>query len=696
MIGGEQQTTAAPLTEEPIIVRFRTTLKPMPMACAMIVALVAGAAIGLQGILAQEGSAKMPPTGTVYYVDFDGGRDDNDGRTGDSAFKYCPGDTEAVGRAGSVELSPGDKVVFRGGVHYRSTVTVALSGAEGRPIVYDGNTDGTFGEGRAIIEGGEPVTGWQKVASANEVEGNPNWERLYCVYLDGDRTFFNFSLYEGDTYLNAAQEPKPRDPFFHDRVGSYRNATIADGASLTDPDYFTSPDPDYYEGAYMALHVQPNLICYQRITGYVPAEHKVTFMPHGQRLYGGRRGHRYALLNSLKVLDRPGEYCLKEKDTADGRARLVLWPHEPGPKGPENVTISTRAHGFLIPDANHIVIDGFRICQQGGEPRAAAVMKFSGPQNRGLVIRNNEICRGWPTPNVNITRLRGIQGAITLRGVSHCLVENNSIYENRRMGVLGAAFDDSVCRYNFLCRNGSTAASFHTCQRSKLQYNIVWDNLGIHANGLTVYLGSNDMLVEGNEVYNSNDCLTLSSSSNIMVRRNILDAHGVEACIAAWTGRPMKNVTIVNNVLLHAGEGWKGGIYEDAGIDGCIIKNNIIDGLSCSRDGIRGEMSHNLWTSRGRDFQGEKPGDVFESDLRKIFVDPDNHDYRLKPGSPAIDAGTEATDAEDIAGTAVPQGDGPDIGVYEFVPNGPRYRKGHAGRLAPPIRPSAAAKIPSH
>ena len=204
------------------------------------------------------------------------------------------------------------------------------------------------------------------------------------------------------------------------------------------------------------------------------------------------------------------------------------------------------------------------------------------------------------------------------------------------------------------------------------------------------------MLVEGNEVYNSNDCLTLSSSSNIMVRRNILDGHGLEVCIAAWSGRPMKNVTIVNNVLLRAGGGWKDGIYENAGIEGCIIKNNIIDGIAFSGGSLRGEMSHNLWISKGRSFQEGKPGDIFESDLRKIFMDPDNHDYRLKPGSPAIDAGTETEGREDIAGTAVPQGGRPDIGAYEFVPNGPRHRQGHAGRLAPPIRPSPPAKLPSH
>ena len=34
----------------------------------------------------------------------------------------------------------------------------------------------------------------------------------------------------------------------------------------------------------------------------------------------------------------------------------------------------------------------------------------------------------------------------------------------------------------------------------------------------------------------------------------------------------MKNVTIMNNVLLRAGEGWKDGIYENAGLGACRRK----------------------------------------------------------------------------------------------------------------------------
>jgi hypothetical protein len=38
-----------------------------------------------------------------------------------------------------------------------------------------------------------------------EVEGNPNWQRLWYTQLDKSNTFFRFALYEGDTYLDILE-----------------------------------------------------------------------------------------------------------------------------------------------------------------------------------------------------------------------------------------------------------------------------------------------------------------------------------------------------------------------------------------------------------------------------------------------------------------------------------------------------------
>ena len=100
--------------------------------------------------------------------------------------------------------------------------------------------------------------------------------------------------------------------------------------------------------------------------------------------------------------------------------------------------------------------------------------------------------------------------------------------------------------------------------------------------------------------------------------------------------------------------------------------NNIIVGnkygLSCMR--CRQRYSNNLVWGNHTDFvrdAGPGNGDV-NRDPR--FVNPGEGDYRLSADSPAIDAGRDAGEPLDAAGSAR-AGDGPDIGAFEFGAAGP-------------------------
>ena len=92
-------------------------------------------------------------TGTTYFVDFASGSDANSGTSPATAWEHAPGDPSARGVPANTTLRPSDTVDFRGGVVYEGTVDLDFSGLPGRPITYDGNSEGTFGTGRAIIDG---------------------------------------------------------------------------------------------------------------------------------------------------------------------------------------------------------------------------------------------------------------------------------------------------------------------------------------------------------------------------------------------------------------------------------------------------------------------------------------------------------------------------------------------------------------
>jgi hypothetical protein len=96
-----------------------------------------------------------PSWAMTYYVDFAGGNDTNAGTSTAAAWKHCPGDNQSGGKAASAVLKAADMVIFKGGVSYIGKITVSWSGSAGNPIIYDGNTSGTWGTGKAILDGGD-------------------------------------------------------------------------------------------------------------------------------------------------------------------------------------------------------------------------------------------------------------------------------------------------------------------------------------------------------------------------------------------------------------------------------------------------------------------------------------------------------------------------------------------------------------
>ena len=759
-------------------------------------ACAAAAAIGL-ALAAFCASAHA----ATYYVDFEGGSDAEPGTSPKQAFRHCPGGALAVDRARATRLVPGDTVIFRGGVVHRDTIQVEASGAEGAPIVFDGNTAGTFGEGRAIVDGSELLTGWTRCTSAADCGGNPDWQSIYWTNAPADVNPFSVNLCDGDAMLSIAQDPELKDPFWDDDLSSFQpvrapnpevespveivtgegmaenssrpyvfildgsrqtSAVVdpcvgavltfrydeartvqrfaleaypnyamprefvlrADGRQVlsaelknergmqefalveevkftelafevrskwpgdrsygavvelqgldaegrnvlkavpvmryTDPDYFTQDDPHYWDGAYFVLFARPAAIHKQKVVRFDPDTDTIWFEMLGARQYPDTG--KFTMMNALRALDRPGEYAMDETTREDGTKRIYLWPPR-GEAGLQDVTFSARNRGFYLSGAGHVTVRGFRIQKQGGTSPSAVYAR--GPATHVCLLDNE------------VTALRagpGRSDAVGMTDVSHSVIDGNRIHHNSHCaGLILRRFDDSVVSNNTLHMNGSTSIDFYECSRSKMLHNTVTDHKGVHANGLTLYLGCRDILVEGNRVSGGAAALTAQDGENITIRYNILDGNG-GTVMGLWNGRPLEGLTIVNNLILNGNpeSSWQVGIFNgNRGGSGYVIRNNIIDALygepTFPDDTV---FSHNIYTRIGP-WQEGKPlgeGELFEPDLKKIFVKPDNGDYRLRPGSPAIDAGTDVGLDHDLAGTPVPQGGAPDVGAYEYVP----------------------------
>lgn len=96
---------------------------------------------------------------TTYFIDFVGGSDAANGTSSVTPWQHCPGDSLCTGNAASKTPAAGDTFIFKGGVNYLGTVAIkGNGGTPGSPIIYDGNTAGTFGTGKAIFNGQDTAT----------------------------------------------------------------------------------------------------------------------------------------------------------------------------------------------------------------------------------------------------------------------------------------------------------------------------------------------------------------------------------------------------------------------------------------------------------------------------------------------------------------------------------------------------------
>ncbi len=250
-------------------------------------------------------------------------------------------------------------------------------------------------------------------------------------------------------------------------------------------------------------------------------------------------------------------------------------------------------------------------------------------------------------------------------GVRSGLIEGNSIHDCKRCGgiyVMGGSEEVSVLR-NAIRRCGYVGIWFMGAPRCQMVRNTVDDNLGTHSNALTVYHGSDGAFLFGNRVRNSQIAVSLEKVKDVTLAYN--DLHSPSYTVVSWF--ETVGTRVFNNTLM---SDEKKALYLSLrDTRESVVRNNILEGLLIAEPY---EADHNLFVGH---FQGwsnlpekVRRNNLWEPDLAKVFADPQKKEYRLREGSPAVDAGVDLGLSEDCTGGKVPIGGGPDLGAYEYLP----------------------------
>lgn len=643
----------------------------------------------------------------TYYVDKTTGDDGDSGLTEELAW-------ETINKVNISSFNAGDSILFKRGEIWREQLTVPSSGSDGSPITF-----GAYGSGAdPIISGSDVVTTWTEATETEEwgnwpsgdYEGAGDWNFRVPVAaddlsIDGTRIRITVEGHSANaTVITLAYigEKAASGDAWDMESGTITQITfntgnpgdtLSAGETVTSDwitydfdktkDYIISLGiEDYYRawtdsgnGSHYKSAAQADAGTAD-VSGYTTAG-TVVYALESLEVEDVLPNVWKATLATAPdpvLFDESGTITWGDGEKASAAACVDKydWYHD-------DVADLLYTYSTTDPDSAYTNVEA---CIRGAGVR-------SGYQGAGWIVVD-----GIEAKN---TKLQ----AIYAQDVDPWTVQNCTIHH---AGVQGGSASDAIL---ILSSDDS----------------LVKDNLIYEAGSHGVFvLDCNDVIVEGNEVYNSHhaniDMHAIDAPSDgCIVRYNkvywtsaISDtAHGIYA--EGASGNDVTNLEIYYNIVSDASSGGSNnGIQIDAYVASASIYNNVSINSSLYSFYIVGAGTINIKNNIGVNtggadhrvlritdktnktltnnnwkhtsgvafaingstyttlaaYQSGESLDQDSIDSDPLFTNPGSDDFTLQAASPCRDAGVDVGLTEDYAGDPVPQGSAPEIGAYEL------------------------------
>lgn len=496
--------------------------------------------------------------GRTFYVNFDAGNDRADGRTAATAWRHAPGDPQAAGAPAATVLGPGDTVLLAPNVRYRGALQLNTSGAPGKPILIGSAP----GQGQAIIDGSDPAV-FMPCPDQAACGGVENWRSLSRIEFKAPAPA-GAQLFTNAGPLSIAQFPDPRNAFYPDEIDDFLKV---DGRDLEDG---RVPLPAGLAAALnspgereVALWVFGNQVRHRSLNGI--DRNAALFSPSGLKFYQDRPS-RIALIAHPALISQDGEYAFVE-----GRRAAIAYL----PAGTTDISIASGRGGVDLGGQSFIQIRNLafeNMADDGSSVGSGQAVRSVGKASRDIKIAGSTFR--------NFHMELG-QGPITIQNADTVDISRNHIDGVRIGSGMRISRSNNVSvKENEISRVGRTGIMILSTSNTEVSYNRLVDLKGVHGNGISIYLDSQNVAVNNNTVLDATRPLTIKGEDDsqapntVTVRNNIfIGTPDSQAAISSWGD--MKSAEIQGNIAM----GGKVGYLPSPKDTGVSVRNNVLSAL---------------------------------------------------------------------------------------------------------------------